>query len=128
MLQAAVLDCGAFDPFSFQQDGLPASEVDVGGREVFQALVIALVIIVFDEPADAGFEIARQVVVLQQDAVLQRLMPAFDLALCLRMIGRATSRRSSTRRASSRARSTRSTRSFGVKPRTPRCTARAAWC
>ena len=90
MLQAAVLDCVAFDPFSFQQDGLPASEVDVGGRKVFQALVIALVIVVFDEPADAGVEITRQIVVLQQDAVLQRLMPAFDLALCLRMIGRAT--------------------------------------
>jgi hypothetical protein len=27
MLQAAVLDWVAFDPFSFQQDGLPASEV-----------------------------------------------------------------------------------------------------
>jgi hypothetical protein len=41
-------------------------------------------IVVIDEPADAGFKIARQVVVLQQDAVLEGLMPAFDLALCLR--------------------------------------------
>jgi hypothetical protein len=49
---------------------LPASEVDVGGREVFQALVIALVVVVFDELADAGFKIARQVIVFQQDAVL----------------------------------------------------------
>ena len=71
MLQAAVLDCVAFDPFSFQQDGLPASEVDVGGREVFQALVIALVIVIFDEPSDACLEISRQVVVLQQDAILR---------------------------------------------------------
>ena len=69
MLQAAVLDCVAFDPFSFQQDGLPATEVDVGGREVFQALVIALVIVVFDEPADAGFEIARQVAPLNQNRI-----------------------------------------------------------
>jgi hypothetical protein len=37
--------------------------VDVGGCEVFQALVIALVVVAYDEPADAGFEIARQVVV-----------------------------------------------------------------
>jgi hypothetical protein len=36
MLQAADLDCAAFDPFSIQQDGLPAAEVDVGGREVFR--------------------------------------------------------------------------------------------
>ena len=72
---------------------MPASEVDVGGREVFQALVIALVVVVFDELADAGFKIARQVIVFQQDAVLQRLMPALDLALGLRMIGRATNMR-----------------------------------
>ena len=60
MLQAAVLDGVAFDPFSFHQDGLPALEVDIGRREIFQALVIALVVVVMDEPADAGFEIARQ--------------------------------------------------------------------
>jgi hypothetical protein len=39
---AADLDCVAFDPFSFQQVGLPAAEVNVGEREVFR-LVIALV-------------------------------------------------------------------------------------
>jgi hypothetical protein len=32
MLQVTVLDCVPFDPFSFQQDGLAASEVDVGRR------------------------------------------------------------------------------------------------
>src|SRR3954465_7759282 len=42
-------------------------------------------IVMIDELFDVGFEIARQVVVFQQDAVLERLMPAFDLALCLRM-------------------------------------------
>jgi hypothetical protein len=51
--------------------------------------MIALVIVVIDEPADASLKIARQVVVFQKDAVLERLMPAFDLALCLRMVGRA---------------------------------------
>jgi hypothetical protein len=51
--------------------------------------MISLMIVVIDEPADAGFEVTRQVVVFQQDSVLQRLMPAFDLALCLRMVGRA---------------------------------------
>jgi hypothetical protein len=34
--------------------------------------VIAVVVVVFDEPAGAGFEIARQVVVFQQDAILER--------------------------------------------------------
>ena len=35
---------------------------------------------------DAGCEIARQEVVLQRNAVLQGLVPAFDLALCLRVV------------------------------------------
>jgi hypothetical protein len=48
-----------------------------------------LVIVVVDERLDLGLEIAGQVVVLQQDAVLQGLMPALDLALRLRMTGRA---------------------------------------
>ena len=51
--------------------------------------MIAPVVVVIDEPADAAFKIARQVVVLQKDAVLERLMPALDLALRLRMVGRA---------------------------------------
>jgi hypothetical protein len=33
------------------------------------------------EGGDLAFEIAGQVVVLKQDAVLERLMPALDLAL-----------------------------------------------
>jgi hypothetical protein len=36
-----------------------------------------------------GFEIARQVIVFEQDAVLERLMPALDLALGHRIIRRA---------------------------------------
>jgi len=48
--------------------------------------VIAVVVVVIDEPINVGLKIARQVVVFQEDAVLERLMPAFDLALCLRMV------------------------------------------
>ena len=90
VLQAPFVECVSFDPFSFQQDGLASSEVDIGGREVSKALVIALVIIVRDEGIDLCFEMAGQIVVLEQDAVLQGLMPAFDFALGLRMIGRPT--------------------------------------
>ena len=43
-----------------------------------------------NEGVDLGLEIAWQVVVLEQDAVLQRLMPALDLALGLGMEGSAT--------------------------------------
>jgi hypothetical protein len=38
------------------------------------------------EGGDLAFEIAGQVVVLKQDGVLERLMPALDLALGLRVI------------------------------------------
>ena len=74
-----------FDPFPFKQDGLAVPEVDIGGREVAQALVIAPVIIVFDEGGELGFEITGQIVALQQDAVLEGLVPALNFALGLGM-------------------------------------------
>ena len=89
-MQASVLDGLSFDPFSFKQDGLAASEVDVGRGEIGDALVVSQVIVVGDEVADLGFEITRQIVVLEQDAVLQRLVPALDLALGLGMERRAS--------------------------------------
>src|ERR1700730_2307176 len=79
--QAAIGDCLSFDPFPFDQNGLAPPKVDVGGSQVGDALVISQVIVVGDEGLDLGFEIARQVIVLEQDAVLERLMPALDLAL-----------------------------------------------
>ena len=45
-----------------------------------------LMIVMIDERLDLRFKVCREEVVLQQDAVLQGLMPSFDLALCLRMI------------------------------------------
>ena len=86
MLQATVCDCLALDPFAFEEDGLGPSEVDVGRGEIAEALVIAGMVVMRHEGRDLTFEIAGQVVVLEQDAVLERLMPALDLALGLRMI------------------------------------------
>ena len=80
MLQATVCDCLALDPFAFEEDGLGSSEVDVGWREIAQALVIAGMVVMSHEGRDLAFEIAGQVIVLEQDAVLERLMPALDLA------------------------------------------------
>ena len=45
-------------------------------------------IVVIDEGLNLGFEITRQKVVFQQNAVLQGLMPALDPALGLGMIRR----------------------------------------
>jgi hypothetical protein len=66
MLQAAFGDGLAFDPFSLQQDCLAASEVDVGRGKIVDALVVAAVVIVGHKCLYLSFQIARQVVVLQQ--------------------------------------------------------------
>jgi hypothetical protein len=85
MVKTSILNGLWFDPFSIKQDGLASSEVDIGRSEIGDALVVSQMIIVSDEVADLGFEIARKIVVLKQNAVLQRLVPSFDLALGLRM-------------------------------------------
>ena len=76
----------SFDPFSFQQDGLTASKVDVGRGQVVQALVEPSMVVVLDKPLDGSFQIARQIIVFQQDPVFQRLVPAFNFSLGLRMM------------------------------------------
>ena len=49
MKQASRFDGLSFDPFSLFRDGLAAPGEYVSGREVFQALVIAAVVMVIDE-------------------------------------------------------------------------------
>ena len=86
MKQASRFEGLSFDPFSLLQDGLAAPEVDVGRGEVLQALVIAPVVVMLDEGVNLVPEIAGQIVVFQQDAVLQCLVPSLDLALGLWVI------------------------------------------
>ena len=88
-MQTPVFDCLSFDPFSFQQDGLSAAEVDIGWREITQALMIPVVIVMVDEDLDLRLKIAWEEVVFQEDAVLQGLVPTLDFALGLGMIGGA---------------------------------------
>jgi hypothetical protein len=52
--------------------------------------MVAVIAVVIDEGLDLGLEIAGQIVVLQQDPVFQSLVPSFDLAMGLGMIGSAT--------------------------------------
>ncbi len=47
--------------------------------------MVSAMIVMLDEGRDLGFEVFPEEVVFQKDAVLQRLVPAFDLTLCLRM-------------------------------------------
>ena len=54
--QAAVCNCLSFDPFPFDQNGLASPEVDVGGCQVADALMIAQGIVIGDEGLDLDFE------------------------------------------------------------------------
>ena len=70
MHQASVLNGLSFDPFSFQQNGVAASEVDIGRCQIADGLVVTLVVVVIDEGVDLSLKIAGQIVILEQDAVL----------------------------------------------------------
>ncbi len=52
--QAALLDGLSFDAFTLKQDGLSFPEIDIGRRQVVDALVISPVIVVFDEGRGEG--------------------------------------------------------------------------
>ena len=85
VVQAALSNGVSFDPFAFEQDGLAASEVDIGGREIVEALVVSAMVVMLDECRNLSLEVLLEEVVFKEDAVLQRLVPAFNLALRLRM-------------------------------------------
>ena len=89
MDQAPVLDGQFLDLLPFCQDNRAAPEVDISGREVAEALVIAVVVVMLDKGRDGRLEFALQIVVFQQNAVLEGLVPALDLALRLRVVGGA---------------------------------------
>jgi len=54
-MQAARFERLSFDPFSLFQNSFVTAEVDVGGCDVVQALVISSVVIMVDE----GFDLNR---------------------------------------------------------------------
>ena len=83
MLQAPMFDSLSLDPFALADDGRSPAEVGVGRCHIVQALMIAPMVVVFDERFDLGLKVAGQEVVLQQDAVLEGLVPALDLTLRL---------------------------------------------
>ena len=85
--QAAQFQGFGFDASPFLQDGGSAAEAGVGGCDVAEALMASDMVVVVDESADSLLQSAGEIVVLQQDAVLQGLMPALDLALRLGWFG-----------------------------------------
>ena len=59
MLQAAVLYCQFFDLFPFSENVLISSKEDVCRRDVAEALVVALVVVVFHKYTDLVLKVAR---------------------------------------------------------------------
>ena len=86
MMQAPCFDGLSLDPFPLFQDGLTTTEVNISWGQVVDALVIAMIVVMIHRGFDAGLKVFWEEVVFQQNAVLQGLMPAFDLALGLGVI------------------------------------------
>jgi hypothetical protein len=67
----AIGDGLLFDLASHGEDALATPEVDIGRRQIVQALVIAAVIVVLDKGGDSALQVTRQIIVLEQDAALE---------------------------------------------------------
>ena len=88
LLQLAFSDCLFLDLLSNLQDFRAASVIDICGCQVGETLVVTVVVVVIDKGTDLLYQVTRQLVVFQQDAVLHCLMPPLDFALGLRMVRR----------------------------------------
>ena len=64
-MQVPGFECLLFDPFSLFQNGLAAPEVDIGRRDIVQALIIAPIVVVIDEGFDLSFKITGQEVIFE---------------------------------------------------------------
>ena len=65
MLQAAIFDSLSFDPFTLLDNGLCPAEVGIGRCDVVQTLMIALMVVMFDERFDLTLKVTWQEVVFQ---------------------------------------------------------------
>jgi hypothetical protein len=72
-MQAPFFYSVSLDPFGLFDDRFCAAEAGIGRCDVFEALVIALPVVVFDERLDLGFKVDWQIIILQQDSVLRAL-------------------------------------------------------
>jgi hypothetical protein len=86
MHQASFFEGVLLDASPFLDDGLISAEVDVGRREITEALVVPVVVVVGDEGPDLPLQVARQEVVLQQDPVLQGVKKALERLRSLKTV------------------------------------------
>lgn len=71
MAQAPCEHGFSFDLLSLFQDLFPPAEVDIGRRQVAQALVVTAGVVVIDKVPDLAFEMPGQEVMLEQHAVIR---------------------------------------------------------
>ena len=90
MLQASFLDCLFLDFLSQFQDFCASAVIHIERRQIVQALVVTMVVVVIDEGFDLPLQITWQVIVLQKNTVLHGLVPALNLALGLGMMRRTS--------------------------------------
>lgn len=74
MLQASVLGCFALDGLALGEDHPGPPEEDIGRGETVESLVVAGMFIMLDDGTDLPFEIAGQIVVVEQGKVDQDLI------------------------------------------------------
>ena len=80
MQAPSLFDGFPFDAFPPLENGRSSSEVNVDRRQVVQALVIAAIVVVLDELADAQLELALQVIVPPaRCGVVSSIFRTFDL-------------------------------------------------
>jgi hypothetical protein len=85
MMLASGFDGAVSDRFTLEEDGLTTTEVNIGWCQIGDAFMVAQMFVVADVVSDFLFEITGQVIVFEQDAVLEGLVPTLDLAMDLRM-------------------------------------------
>ena len=85
MIQAAFLEGQVFDLSPPLNDDVVAAEVGFGGGDVAEALMVAAAVVVLDEGASAGFEVARRLRLIFASV---REFPTLEflLSYCYRMI------------------------------------------
>ncbi len=86
MLQASLSWRFVFSASSFFQNCVSSAKVNIGRRKIIKAFVIALMVVMLNKLANIVLKIARQIMIIEQDLVFERLMPLLDLSLGLRMI------------------------------------------
>ncbi len=64
VMRAPMFNRFSFDPLAVFDAGRCYAEASIRRRHVFQALVIALVVLVLDEHLDLGFKVPGEIIIL----------------------------------------------------------------